>query len=485
MGDSMNNPNRARWSVLTTFCLAVVAVACGSSQSAPNVPISIGSGGTGSASGGTVGSGGVRASGGASGKGGGAGSGSAIPCDVAVVLAAKCQTCHGQTTLYGAPMSLMTLADFQAAPPSGGAAHVYQQAATRIHETADPMPPKGQPALTSAELGTLDSWLSAGAPAGAACAGTGGSAGGTGGSGGKSGTGGAGGSVAIGPQALPCTPNYTFTAHAAGSTGRYPVPNPTTDQYVCFNFKSPIKKGEQAVAFAPIIDDARVIHHWILYGTNTAVTDGSVTANCSTASSTFVTGWAPGGQNAVMDPDIGLVLDYQYFQLQMHYNNQQYADGADSSGVAFCTTDTPRQHAAGIVTLGSPLISIPAGAKGYGVTGSCSVLAADGKSTITVVGTSPHMHLLGSGFKTTHKRGLMDMGDLVNLPPGTFSFNDQKHYQVNPRRDVLPGDVLTTTCTYDNPTASAVTFGERTRDEMCFDFITVYPYAAATKSCFF
>ncbi|HVT07884.1 MAG TPA: hypothetical protein VHO67_10520 [Polyangia bacterium] len=478
----MNDVIRARCFVLRISCLAVVAAACGSSQSGSNIPISIGSGGSGSASGGAFGSGGA---GSASGKGGGGGSGNAaggaIPCDVAAVLASKCQTCHGKTTLFGAPMSLVTLADFQAAPPSGAAAHVYQQAATRIHETADPMPPKGQPALTSAETSTLDTWLAAGAPAGASCAG----AGGSGGSGGKAGTGGAGGTVGIGPQALPCTPTYTFTAHAAGSTGRYPVPNPTTDQYVCFNFKSPVKPGEQAIAFAPIIDDARVIHHWILYGTNTAVTDGSVTANCSTASSTFVTGWAPGGQNAVMDPDIGLVLDYQYFQLQMHYNNQQYADGADSSGVAFCTTDTPRQHAAGIVTLGSPLINIPAGAKNYGVTGSCSLLAADGKSTITVVGTSPHMHLLGSGFKTTHTRGLMDMGDLVNLPAGTFSFNDQKHYQVNPRRDVLPGDVLTTTCTYDNPTTAAVTFGERTRDEMCFDFITVYPYGAATKSCFF
>ena len=95
------------------------------------------------------------------------------------------------------------------------------------------------------------------------------------------------------------------------------------------------------------------------------------------------------------------------------------------------------------------------------------------------------MHLLGSGFKTQHKRGLTDIGDLVSLPMGTWSFDDQRHYNVTPRRDVLPGDVLTTTCYYDNPTASTVTFGEGTHDEMCFDFITVYPYDAANKSCFF
>jgi len=470
-------------------CVTAVVGACGSNVVSDNTQASGGSGGA-SGMGGTGGSGTISIGTGGTGQTGRSGS---LPCDVASVVTSKCQSCHGTTPLFGAPMSLVTTADFQTAPKSGTAAHVYQVAATRIHDTANPMPPKGQPTLTSSELATMDTWLAAGAPAGSgSCSpGTGGTgAGGTGGTSaggtGGSGAAGAGGQVAIGPEALPCKPNYTFLAHATGSsTTPYPVPNPTNDAYVCFNFKSPIKKGEEAIAFAPIIGDARVIHHWILYGTNTALTDGSITPNCSTGSSTFVTGWAPGGQNAVMDPDVGLVLDYQYFMLQIHYNNQKYADGADASGVAFCTTDTPREHPAGIVTRGTPFISIPPGAKGYSTTGSCSTLAADGKSTITVVGTSPHMHLLGSGFKTTHKRGTTDMGDLVNLPLGSWSFNDQKHYTLSPRRDVNPGDVLTTTCYYDNPTSSTVTFGERTQDEMCFDFITVYPYDAATKACLF
>ena len=448
--------------------------AAGGTSGTPTTPIMTGTGGAAGSASAPVGAAGTTGQAGSSGSTTGP-----LPCDVAAVVTSKCQTCHGKAPLFGAPMSLLTATDFQAAPRSGAAAHVYQVAANRIHDAANPMPPKGQPVPSTAELSTLDKWFAAGAPAGT---GTCTSINPTGAAG--TGGGGTGGQEGVGVAALPCKPNYTFLAHASGSTtAPYPVPNPTNDQYVCFNFKSPIKKGEQATAFAPIIGDARVIHHWILYGTNTALTDGSVTPNCSTGSSTFVTGWAPGGQNAVMDPDIGLVLDYQYFQLQMHYNNQQYADGADASGVAFCTTDTPRQHPSGIVTLGTPLISIPAGAKGYSTTGVCRNMAADGKSTITVVGTSPHMHLLGSGFKTTHARGAMDMGDLVNLAPGTWNFNDQRHYALTPRRDILPGDVLTTTCTYDNPTSAAVTFGEKTHDEMCFDFITVYPYEAATKSC--
>jgi hypothetical protein len=285
---------------------------------------------------------------------------------------------------------------------------------------------------------------------------------------------------------LPCTPSHTLTAHASGSTtAKYPVPNPTSDSYVCFNFKSPFARGEQATAFAPIIDDARVIHHWILYGTNSTLTDGSITQNCQTASvsDTHVTGWAPGGQNSVLDPDIGLVLDYPYFQLQIHYNNARYADGADASGVAFCTTTTPRPNAAGVVTLGTMLFSIPANANDFAVNSTCSNLASDGKTTMTVISTSPHMHLLGTGFRTRHTHSGTDMSDLSNIALGTWSFENQHGYPVNPRRQVAPGDVLSTTCYYDNPTSSAVSFGSRTSDEMCFDFIIAYPYALATKRC--
>ena len=43
---------------------------------------------------------------------------------------------------------------------------------------------------------------------------------------------------------------------------------------------------------------------------------------------------------------------------------------------------------------------------------------------------------------------------------------------------VEPGDVLRTTCTYDNDGDVAVTVGEGTGDEMCFNFALVYPIDA-------
>src|SRR5688572_27514358 len=77
----------------------------------------VGGGVGGSGSGGDGGSGGHGGSGGA---GGGAG-GSGLPCDVKMVVDARCAgTCHGVPPAFGAPMSLVTWQDFQRPAPKNG-----------------------------------------------------------------------------------------------------------------------------------------------------------------------------------------------------------------------------------------------------------------------------------------------------------------------------------------------------------------------------
>jgi hypothetical protein len=48
---------------------------------------------------------------------------------------------------------------------------------------------------------------------------------------------------------------------------------------------------------------------------------------------------------------------------------------------------------------------------------------------------------------------------------------------------VQPGEVLRTTCWYSNPTATAIGFGPKTTDEMCYDFVIGYPYASTVERC--
>jgi hypothetical protein len=448
--------------------------------------------------------------------------GNYLPCDVETVLKAKCQSCHAATPLYGAPLPLMTYDDTQV-PYKGLSAWRSMKTAVENGKM-----PQGT-TLTVQEKKTLVDWFdrgalgatkscsggsggsggggsggNAGASAGGSSgkggsggnAGSGGAAGsgGKGGAGGAAGSGGKGGAGGSGGQescmdekCLGCEITHRMTARNSLANDKFPVPNPTRDLYVCFNFRSPFAAGELATAMGNITDDARVIHHWILFGVQGPLQEGTYTSGfpcqLTTGSGTHITGWAPGGNSTILPDDVGLELNYPYFQLQVHYNNTVHNGAADASGVAFCTTKSPKPNVAGIVALGTNSISIPRGATAATAVGECNGLSNDGTTTLTVIGTSPHMHLLGTAFRTEHLRGGTNQADLSNVPVGTWSFEQQRHYSLNPRRQVMPNDLLRTTCTYRNPGTGTVGFGPKTSDEMCYDFITVYPYAKAKKKC--
>ena len=177
-----------------------------------------------------------------------------------------------------------------ASPSKGGA--VWQ--VMKVKLANDLMPPENTPtgAITPAEKATLTAWLDSGAPAGT--------------TGITASDAGASGPVAdpnVGPAALPCKPQYEFRAQGAAATDPFAVPL-VNDTYQCFSFPVPFVAAEQAIAWAPIIDDARVVHHWILYGhKNTTAPVG-----CGDTGRVFLVGWAPGGQNGEMPPDVGLEL---------------------------------------------------------------------------------------------------------------------------------------------------------------------------------
>jgi hypothetical protein len=202
--------------------------------------------------------------------------------------------------------------------------------------------------------------------------------------------------------------------------------------------------------------------------------------NCQMPSdATFVAGWAPGGGNFVLPDDVGLELGGagNWYILQMHYHNTaHYADALDASGVAFCTTDTPRTFDAGIYTLGTVKIDIPPYANGYQASGTCHSWATSFlPEPVSIIASFPHMHELGRSIRTEIFRGADNgpMETLINVDP--WVFDNQTFYAFDPPVVFNPGDSVRTTCTYDNPTNAEVKFGEATEDEMCFDFVMLYP----------
>jgi len=328
---------------------------------------------------------------------------------------------------------------------------VYQMMKDRINSTVPSyrMPQTGP--MADADKAILNAWLDAGTPRSSDVCPAGISP------------------DCIGPQCLPCDVTHTMRVYgsgtAEGSGVKFTVPaGPGYQNYFTFTFKNPFAPGETATANAPIIDNPTVIHHFILYGIDSS-------------GQTHVAGWAPGGTNGVLPDDVSMILGFPSFQMQVHYFNNTSQTQQDASGVAFCTTTTPRAHLAGVFTLGNLLFSIPPNSI-TPVTATCSVTRE-----MTIIGTSPHMHQIGYGFTTTHTRGGQDMGILSNIPDGDWSFDLQKHYPVIPRRVAKVGDILTTTCKYHNTTSAPVTFGLRTQDEMCFDFMTAYTDTTPMRSC--
>src|SRR5262252_4556177 len=138
-------------------CCALVLfslIAACSAGDGPLMGTPVGRGlGTGGAAGGGAGAG-SAGSGGASGGG-------ALPCEVAAVLQAKCQFCHGTTPQFGAPSPLVTYADMQATARTMPSLAVWQTMQRYVHRTAPVthMPPASQPALSPSELATLDAWF--------------------------------------------------------------------------------------------------------------------------------------------------------------------------------------------------------------------------------------------------------------------------------------------------------------------------------------
>jgi hypothetical protein len=88
-----------------------------------------------------------------------------IPADVQAVLGAKCQTCHQDPPLNGAPFPLLTYADVHSAFAANFPK--YKEMHALIQPDGSPHMPFGNaPQLTADEFSTLDGWLLDCAPPG-------------------------------------------------------------------------------------------------------------------------------------------------------------------------------------------------------------------------------------------------------------------------------------------------------------------------------
>ncbi len=407
-----------------------------------------------------------------------AATGTPLPCDVKAVLETHCWECHGQTLKYGAPSSLARIESFSAEATTAPGLQVHEAMIARVHsdDTTVRMPPPPRDALTSAELDTLHAWTTAGMPAdNGSCVGSNVDAGKD-----DAGHEGEHPTETLDGGELPppvdpgeCDETVRFLAHnvnKADDTTPYKVPL-QSDQYTCFTFKAPFDGPRHALQFTPIIDDARVVHHWILYAeAASSANDGSI-ESCSGShpSASFVAGWAPGGMQQTMPAGVGALLETgasARYILEIHYNNSaNHADAADRSGVEICATKKLREISAATHWLGTEKIALLGGTQDED-----AICDPSGTEPVTLLSLWPHMHRLGRHMKLEILRA---DGSISILHDKDFSFEYQGRSALS--AVVMPGDRLRTTCSYDNKTGKVVSFGPRTSDEMCYGFVLAYP----------
>lgn len=90
------------------------------------------------------------------------------------------------------------------------------------------------------------------------------------------------------------------------------------------------------------------------------------------------------------------------------------------------------------------------------------------------------MYRLGIQLVTEHNRCGEKIGEIGRID--AFEFDNQQTYSLNPPVKVLPGDALMTTYRFDTMNSSvAVLGGEETMNEICFNFLSVYPYVGTSS----
>lgn len=234
----------------------------------------------------------------------------------------------------------------------------------------------------------------------------------------------------------------------------------------------------------PLIDERTTayVHHFVMYGhksTSCAYGNGFELQQ-------MIYAWAPGNEPLVFPSNVGvnmLGLDdsIQSIELEIHYNNPlRLPNLLDSSGVRIHYSLEPREHQAGFLILGDPLVALGGTRIGNGLTewsfdcpGSCSSFALGGTGeSVTVIAESLHMHQTGVRMSNQVIRG--NNNEIIHEGKVDYYDFEQQGSFLVPKDvpyTIQAGDSFRTKCYYQDGTE----FGLSSQEEMCQVFIMYYP----------
>lgn len=256
--------------------------------------------------------------------------------------------------------------------------------------------------------------------------------------------------------------------------------------YTCHMFEYPSDDSYHVVAFEPIIDQFRTLHHIAVFaceddaplalGESEDCT-GMPTRGCLE----YHGGWTPGGwgegPNGLwkMPPDAGFRVGKGALRkvvLQYHHSNLNRQAGLmDSSGMKMYLSRGGRTQDVGDLWAGSIVVAtIPPRSPTWNVAQTCRW-----PSNITVFATRGHMHETGTAV---YSRLLDRRGNEIDMLGVTYPFDYQYQPIVNLDRDVIvqPGDQIQTHCQFNTAHKNTWTIGGiATNQEMCINHLLFYP----------
>jgi hypothetical protein len=301
----------------------------------------------------------------------------------------------------------------------------------------------GDRTLSDAQISTINDWFHAGAPEG-------------------------------NPADAPAAASAAEQLPQVDLTLQMPQPYTPTlkDDYRCFTVDPALTQEQVVVGYDITPGAKRVVHHVIMYIVPRAAAlakDAQDTTSgwqCFGGANVDTNGtlgaWAPGGAAVRFPVNTGIrVKPGEVIAMQVHYNTENAVEADQTSVKLMYGKGT--EKSAYLVPIVADQFSIPPNAVDHAHTESFPNTFGFG---LKLWGFLPHMHTKGKKISLT---GGANDECLVDIQ--RWDFHWQSQYFRRTPYDLPSNASLKINCSWDNPTASSVTWGEGTSDEMCFAFV--------------
>jgi mono/diheme cytochrome c family protein len=375
--------------------------------------------------------------------------------DIAPIIQSNCATCHRPGEV--APFSLLSYEDVTK--------RAKQIAAVTKSRFMPPWKAEShgefldERRLTDSQIQTIADWAESGAPMGD-------------------------------PKEMPAPPKFRSgwklgePDKVIGMPEPFSVPAESNDIYRCFVVPTEGQEDKFLSTIEVHPGNRTVVHHVIAYvDTNGAARKldekdpgpGYTTHGGGPGfiPSGFLGGWAPGNESRHLPAGVGNFLPKgSDIVLEVHYHPTGKPE-TDNTQVGLYYAKGPISKRVRMLPVINPFFKIPAGAEDHVVNAGAPVL-----QDITVLGVTPHMHLLGRSMKVTATLPDKATKPIVNVPD--WDFNWQITYAYKEPLKLPAGSTVNLVARYDNSTKNPrnpnkkprdVTWGEQTTDEMCIAFL--------------